>query len=169
MMKKCRICKIEKPLNEFHRARGTRDGHRGECKECFRQLWKARYEADPERRRRAVARAKAWQERNPEKHAEIQREYRDSGRKADDMRRGHLKRNYGLTPADYEAMLAAQGGGCAICAAPRPAGQALHVDHCHDTGAVRGLLCFTCNAGLGMFDHDADGLARAATYLRSAR
>jgi hypothetical protein len=85
------------------------------------------------------------------------------------MRAAHLKRKYGITVADYEGMLAAQGGGCAICGAPEPNGQSLHVDHCHDTGAVRGLLCFTCNAGLGLFDHDGERLARAASYLGSAR
>jgi hypothetical protein len=168
-LKKCRICGEEKPLTEFHRATGARDGHRGECKSCFRSLWKARYEADPERRRRAVAGAKAWQARNPEKHAEIQRQYRESGRKAEVMRAAHLKRKYGITIADYEAMLAAQGGGCAICGAAEPDGQSLHVDHCHDSGAVRGLLCFRCNAGLGQFDHDGERLARATAYLGTAR
>jgi hypothetical protein len=129
-------------------------------------LWKARYEADPERRRGAVLRAKAWQDRNPEKHAAIQREYRDSGRKAEVMRRAHLRAKYGLTPADYDRMLAGQGGGCAICGELAADGQSLHVDHCHDTGRVRGLLCFNCNAGLGMFDHDGARLDAAATYLR---
>jgi hypothetical protein len=153
-------------LSEFHRATGARDGHRGECKTCFRELWKARYDADPKRRRRAVERAKAWQARNPDKHAEIQRQYRDSGRKAEVMRRAHLRAKYGLTLADYERMLAEQGGGCAICRDGAPDGQSLHVDHCHDAGVVRGLLCFNCNAGLGMFDHDVARLDAAVAYLR---
>ena len=85
------------------------------------------------------------------------------------MRSSHLKRKYGITLADYDAMLAAQAGGCAICGAPEPDGQSLHVDHCHDSGDVRGLLCFRCNAGLGQFDHDAERLAVAAAYLQSAR
>ena len=82
------------------------------------------------------------------------------------MRRAHLRAKYGLTPADYDWMLAGQGGGCAICGEPAPDGQSLHVDHCHDTGRVRGLLCFNCNAGLGMFDHDGARLGAAAAYLR---
>src|SRR5262245_47281721 len=142
MYKSCRICGRELPLTSFHIARDARDGHRGECKECFRSLWKARYDADPERRRRAVQRAKDWQARNPEKYAEIQRQYPDSGRKAEVMRQAHLKRNYGMTITDYDAMLIGQDGGCAICRAAEPAGQSLHVDHDHDTGLVRGLLCF---------------------------
>ena len=63
-------------------------------------------------------------------------------------------------------MLAAQGGRCAICAAPEPDDQSLHVDHCHGTEAIRGPLCFTCNAGLGMFDQRVERLEAAAAQLR---
>jgi hypothetical protein len=133
---------------------------------CFRAQWKLRYDAEPERRRQAVERAKAWQKRNPERYAEIQKAYKDSGRKAWSVRRAHLKRKYGITLEDYVGMLVAQGGGCAICGEPEPDGRSLHVDHDHDTGAVRGLLCFTCNAGIGMFDHDLRLLDAAADYLR---
>ena len=82
------------------------------------------------------------------------------------MRRAHLRAKYGMTPEDYNAMLLAQGGGCAICAAPEPDGQSLHVDHDHATGAVRGLLCFNCNAGLGKFGERVELLDAAASYLR---
>jgi hypothetical protein len=70
-----------------------------------------------------------------------------------------------LTLDDDQTMLLAQDGGCAICGAPPPDEQSLHVDHDHDTGAVRGLLCFTCNAGIGMFDHDIVVLSAAVAYL----
>jgi Recombination endonuclease VII len=166
MSKKCRICDEIKDLSEFHRANGTRDGHRGECKACFRAQWKARYDSDPERRRRAVERARAWQRRNAERYAAfIQRRNASPAHKRS-LRAAHLKRKYGMTPADYERMLAEQSGGCAICGARAPDGQSLHVDHCHDTGRVCGLLCFNCNAGLGMFEHDGARLGAAAAYLR---
>jgi hypothetical protein len=166
MFKVCRICGEEKALTEFHRATDMRDGHRNECKVCFRLLWKARYDADPVRRRRAVQRAQAWQQRNPDQHAENQRRVRAKPGFARRMRAGHLKRKYGITIDDYEAMLVAQGGGCAICHAPEPEGHSLHVDHDHDTGAVRGLLCFNCNAGLGKFGEDIELLSAAVVYLR---
>jgi hypothetical protein len=169
MYKRCRICGEEKPLTEFHRASGTRDGHRGECKTCFRQQWKARYDADPLQRRRAVERARAWQQRNPERYAAFLKRRNASPAYKRSLRASHLKRKYGLTVADYETMLVAQHGGCAICGSPEPDGQSLHVDHCHGSGAVRGLLCFRCNAGLGQFDHDGDRLAAAAAYLQTAR
>jgi hypothetical protein len=142
------------------------DGHRNECKSCFARLWKERYDADPERRRTALERARAWQARNPERHAENVRRRNASPQHKRSLRAGHLKRKYGITLADYDAMLVAQGGGCAICGTPEPDGQSLHVDHCHDTDAIRGLLCFSRNAGLGQFDHRVERLEAAVAYLR---
>src|SRR5215217_1404633 len=73
----------------------------------------------------------------------------------------HLKRRYGITAADADDMLEVQGGLCAICrAAP-----AAHVDHDHATGAVRALLCFNCNGGLGQFKDDPNLLHLAAFYV----
>ncbi len=73
----------------------------------------------------------------------------------------HLKRRYGITAAEADSMLAEQGGLCAICVeAP-----AEHVDHCHETGRVRALLCFNCNGGLGQFKDDPDVLRAAAAYV----
>lgn len=74
----------------------------------------------------------------------------------------HLLRRYGITAAQADEMLEAQGGLCAICRT-KPAD---HVDHCHLTGDVRGLLCFTCNAGLGNFGDSEQLLRLAADYLR---
>ncbi|MBM3661163.1 MAG: hypothetical protein FJW95_16895 [Actinobacteria bacterium] len=65
-------------------------------------------------------------------------------------------------------MLEAQGGGCAICGRPEPEGGSLHVDHDHETGAVRGLLCFRCNGALGNLDENVERLADAIAYLDAA-
>lgn len=78
------------------------------------------------------------------------------------------KNKYGITPDDYEKMLEEQEFSCGICRThisnlPKP----LYIDHCHDTDRVRGLLCLTCNAGLGMLGDDEDGLETALRYLRS--
>lgn len=79
--------------------------------------------------------------------------------------RRHRLRVYGLTPEDYDALLAKQDRACAICREPCRTGDALVVDHDHDTGAVRGLLCRTCNLALGYLRDDPDLIAAAAAYL----
>ncbi len=80
------------------------------------------------------------------------------------LRNYHLQQRYGVTADEVDEMLHRQAGLCPICR--RPLGDRPHVDHDHATGAVRGLLCFTCNVGLGNFADDVQRLSRAADYLR---
>ncbi len=79
-----------------------------------------------------------------------------------------LKKKYGITQHQYEIMLAGQIYGCAICGedAGNGSGKKFHVDHCHGTGKIRGLLCYTCNIGLGSFQDNPVKLTRAIEYLR---
>lgn len=77
-----------------------------------------------------------------------------------------LKHAYGITPADEEAMLVAQGGACAICGA-KPKKVRLSVDHCHVTRRVRGLLCQSCNMLMGRID--ALGVAQVAVVVDRLR
>lgn len=79
----------------------------------------------------------------------------------------NLRRLYGIGLNEYEEMLAKQNGVCAIYGiTERVEGRALAVDHCHATGAVRGLLCSACNIALGKFEDDTERLRKAITYLR---
>jgi len=97
--------------------------------------------------------------------AAYMREYRK--RRPRNVRNTMLKRNYGITLQQWEALYEAQGGKCAICQRAENAERYanLAVDHCHDTGKVRGLLCNNCNRALGMLDHDPDRLRNAAAFL----
>ena len=79
-------------------------------------------------------------------------------------RTSRLRKLYGITMDDYDQLLAAQGGGCAICGGADE-GRNLAVDHCHDNSKVRGLLCRACNQGLGQFRDRPDLLNKAAQYL----
>lgn len=83
-------------------------------------------------------------------------------------RNRHLKAKYGITSTDYDRMHAAQGGVCKICGNHQRY-QKLAVDHDHQTGALRGLLCVMCNRGIGMFFDSPLRLIRAAEYLRNAK
>lgn len=80
-------------------------------------------------------------------------------------RRQNLKKLYGIGLNDYERMLAAQGRRCFICCVPHSVDAPLHVDHDHATNVVRGLLCSSCNNGLGRFRDSTANLARAIQYL----
>lgn len=84
--------------------------------------------------------------------------------KRENWRKYQYKFNYGITIDDYERMLDEQNGACAICKNPAD-GSALHVDHCHETAKVRGLLCKKCNLGLGFFKDSPHLLNSAAEYL----
>lgn len=77
-----------------------------------------------------------------------------------------IRRNYGLSRADYDAMLAGQGSGCAACGG-QPEGQrtVFEVDHCHRTGQIRGLLCGKCNRTLAMADDSIERLELLIEYL----
>jgi hypothetical protein len=82
-----------------------------------------------------------------------------------------LRQRYGLTVDDYNKMLKAQGGVCAICSGPpAPFGphklMRLAVDHCHTTGRIRGLLCPRCNQALGLMRDNPVFLLKATEYLR---
>lgn len=82
-------------------------------------------------------------------------------------RERHLIRKYGVTQSDYDRMFTAQGGCCAICR--KAQARAFDVDHDHETGAVRGLLCTSCNRMIGHAGDSADNLETAAVYLRKSR
>src|SRR4051812_42613820 len=87
---------------------------------------------------------------------------RASRAKAGGSRTYHLRRRYGISAEEADLMLQDQGGLCAICrAAP-----AVHVDHDHATDAVRELLCFNCNGGLGQFRGDPAVVRAAAGHLQ---
>jgi hypothetical protein len=99
-------------------------------------------------------------------HREKQRELRKTGRfNSLRQRELYLKRTYGLTLQEYEEQLAHQRGVCAICQRSPKEKTLLRVDHCHKTQAIRGLLCDTCNRGIGYFQDDAKALRRAADYV----
>lgn len=75
-------------------------------------------------------------------------------------------RKYGMTLEDLKKLYIAQDNKCKICDTPESElKQMLHVDHCHKTGKVRGLLCYGCNSGLGGFKDNVNNLRKAIEYL----
>ena len=139
--KRCSKCREFKPLSDFHRDRGQLSGLSCRCRRC----------RGVQRRRRYIESGE---------HERMAQQYEAETRSI------RYQRRYGITLADYDEMLEEQGGGCAICGkTPEDNGKRLGVDHDHNTGRVRGLLCDKCNSGLGMLRDDSTLLLRAVEYL----
>lgn len=106
-----------------------------------------------------------------EAHGLCNKHYLQTKASPEKNRRNNLRTLYGVTPEQYDAMLAEQGHACAICYQPeglirlgRP--MSLAVDHDHETGKVRGLLCANCNRALGLLADDPERLISAARYVK---
>ena len=122
--------------------------------------------------------AKDWYERNKEKAIAKVREWREQNVDAvkqyrADNRQKHyrqeLVRKYGVEPAWFDEQLHRQGNACGCCKRPFQWGNKQttpHVDHCHDSQAVRGILCNRCNTVLGLCEDDDKLLSTLARYLR---
>ena len=114
-----------------------------------------------------------WRAKNSEHVAEYQKNYHQEYMAREDVQFNtwmrNLHRNYKLTPEDFNLLWDQQSGKCAICSEPMdPRGRrktAVAVDHCHDTGVVRGLLCRGCNTGIGSLKDSIDVLKSAVKYL----
>jgi len=143
--KKCRNCLETKPVSEFYKNRAERaDGLQTVCKSCTKATTYA-YRVSTGGKVRVAA-----------------------------LRFKHALKQYRITEAEYNAMLAAQNYVCAICEKPetqfvRGAIKRLAVDHCHATGKVRELLCAACNQAIGRLKDDPLLIRRAADYVERHR
>ena len=105
-----------------------------------------------------------WKETIPcTDRAEWMRNYRKKNPQK--FKEYELKRRLGLPFEDYELMVNNQNNLCAICKQPEKFNGSLAVDHCHESGDVRGLLCTNCNRGLGHFKDSVEVLNNAIKYL----
>jgi hypothetical protein len=136
----CCVCEERKHFDEFYNFNNKSDGKSYRCKVCDNN-----------------ARSK-WAKENPKKFRESQR-------------RNYLWTKYRITPEDYNKLLKEQGGACAICGKLEEDNivhgkfSSLSVDHNHDTGEVRGLLCNQCNRGIGMLGDTPEAIGKALAYL----
>jgi hypothetical protein len=124
-----------------------------------------RYAQDPDYRAKQRAQCRAYYRAHKQEINERSRAYYHAHKQDIQpiLRRGQLKRLYGISPADYDALLAKQDGVCAICG--KPSEETLCVDHCHATGTIRGLLCRKCNTGLGCYEDDPAAMITSLAYL----
>jgi len=102
-----------------------------------------------------------WQKENRQNHRDYDKKWRQKN--PTKQREAYLKRAYKLSLKEFEELKLIQEGRCAICLFRV---KRLVIDHCHKTIKIRGLLCTTCNAGIGQFKDDIELLAKAIAYLK---
>jgi hypothetical protein len=109
---------------------------------------------------------KSWHQRFPEKSAASSKKWRiNNPEKYRRQVRNHaFKKKYGITLDERDAIIASQGGKCALCP-DDPGPRGLFIDHNHKTKKVRGALCHRCNTGIGMFRDNPELLAKAIEYI----
>lgn len=153
MNKTCSKCGITKARTDFYARNMSQDGLTPTCIACIRAYQEQR-QTTPEFR--------AWR-----------RAYNKRPERREKQRRLRRQHAYGIDPATFDRLLASQGSHCLICRREMFLGvdkkgraDALHVDHDHSSGKVRGLLCGDCNRGLGCFRDSPEALQRAASYLK---
>jgi hypothetical protein len=156
-MKTCNRCKVEMDESAFYAKRdGT--GTTPRCKACYCEVSRRSYrkrtpEQNEARREDSRLKQRAYKARHAER---VRARARDH----------YLKKTYGLTLLEQNAYVSAQDGKCAICRQElRPGSHGLCVDHCHGSGQIRGLLCNSCNLGIGYFKDNPVNLQRAIAYL----
>jgi hypothetical protein len=139
---------------------------RGMCGACYDRYLR---ETNPQYKERQRANSRKWREQNSEKCKAYERRRRERLSKDPEYKKTRrdqmLRSKYGITSEDYEAMLAKQNNGCAICGRA-PGKFKLHVDHDHATGRVRGILCHQCNWYLGTIDANPEILQRIEEYRK---
>lgn len=139
-MKACSKCQEVKPLSEYYGNKKASDGKASECKSCSKARQKAYYDANPDARKQYTIKTR-------------------------------LKTHYGITPEDRARMLEEAEHKCQICKddiyLPDTSNKNsnANIDHCHDTGRVRGVLCGPCNRALGLFKDNPAIIMAAHSYL----
>ena len=128
-MKPGAICHPDKPRHA-----------KGLCSCCYQAYRRATYQSV---RDRIVGSSRKWQKANPERHKRYQSQY---------SRHYRLKTLYGLDQAGFDRILESQNGRCALCDLPFDDQRRADIDHDHATNRIRGLLCSSCNKGLGTYE-----------------
>lgn len=161
----CITCSKSKPESEYTKTKTT-----GRCNDCWRDWYRNYYK---NKRATHLKRSREQYHRDPAKWREYALKYDKENwlknpayrkRKSTYSWKYHLKRRFGITVEEYDAMLQKQNRVCYVCKNTQK--RRLHVDHNHKTGAIRRLLCSGCNSALGHVREDIDRLTGLINYIR---
>jgi hypothetical protein len=174
----CTGCGKYKKLSEFYKNSIYSDGLNNKCIECSKSYSLSYYEENKEKSNKQ---SREYYNNNKEELSEKSKEYRKKNRDiilkrtkeydashTDSKRDKYLRRTYGITLDDYNQMYADQDGKCAICGKPQSElkSSILGVDHNHENGQVRALLCSSCNSVLGHSKENVSILNRVIEYIK---
>lgn len=148
-MKNCRTCKLEKPFEDFCRDVSDPTGFNSECRECVSIRAKRNCKARPDL---CKARELKWKTANPQWKTQAKIAF--------------LKREYGISLEQLNKLRVVQNDNCQICKERMKIPQ---VDHCHETGHIRGLLCGNCNKAMGLLRDSPANCLAAASYLQQPK
>jgi len=190
--KKCSKCCIVKDIREFQQDAGRKDGYKYWCKSCMNIYSREHYQKNKEHK---AMLSRLYRIKNKDKINAHVREYRNKKKliaikngqptrqqkyyaKTKEDKHNHYElrkeiikdrnifRRYGITIEQRNKMIIDQNDRCAICNELLSNGKFTHIDHNHETGKVRGILCSNCNSGIGMFKDNIEILASAIKYLK---
>lgn len=143
LSRECLKCNETKELSEYYKHSKGSGGYNTRCKLCVDEA------------------SRKWRENNSSRVKELRtRSYLTN---KDKYRDEFLKKTYGVSNEDYKQMFNLQNGKCKIC--DSSSDKRLHIDHCHSTLAVRGLLCGNCNTALGLVKDNVETLNKMIAYL----
>lgn len=176
-MKVCCACKELLTTASFNKLTAAKDGLYPSCRDCTnankRQSWAASSEENRARRRAEYAADLRGRRTEQSRKAREAWAARETDLDLRTYRDRHLRRKFGISVDEYDRMHDAQNGLCAVCNEPETDAdyrtkrlRFLAVDHCHDSGAVRGLLCRRCNTALGLLLESPDRVEALLAYLR---
>lgn len=190
-LKKCSICKIEKEISEFNKHSGCKFGVRPQCKKCH-SLQSSKWQEENKDKKKEYL--KKWNKENKDKVKKQRESYKDIKnekrreryRNDEEYRNDRLKdvrewqknnpkkrknqrlKQYGITYIEFESLMNKCNRKCEICGYDNIEDKKTFpvVDHCHESGKVRGILCSKCNFALGHFNDSIDNLQNAIKYLK---
>lgn len=166
MKKICPKCKVEKELSEdnFYTSNQTKSGFRCYCKSCVNRQNKDYDNLNKDKLKRRVIKSRNRSEDSKNRHVIATSKYRNNNIESTKSR--IMQRKYNIDLNDYNNMFQEQKGCCDICSKKlKYLDKATHIDHCHNSNRVRGLLCNSCNLALGHFKDNINTLLKAIEYL----
>lgn len=146
----CNKCQTLKPISEFckYKEGSKRKGYRYACKKCLTAL------------------ANSWKSKNKEKYDKYREGYVNNPETKKRAKFNSIKHEYGLSKDEWYKILKSQGNCCALCKESSDELTFYQVDHCHETGKIRGILCRRCNLVLGCAKDKIETIKNALIYLK---